>query len=99
MVSRMCSSPQIQATQRSMPMPKPPCGTVPYLRRSMYHSKASRGRLCSRMRCPPLVRRGDGHGNCGILARLWVLIRHASQMGTSREFDGAKVVSAGLWRR
>ena len=41
MVSRMCSSPQIQATQRSMPMPKPPCGTVPYLRRSMYQSKAS----------------------------------------------------------
>ena len=27
MVSRMCSSPHIQATQRSMPMPKPACGT------------------------------------------------------------------------
>ena len=45
MVSRTCSRPQIQATQRSMPMPKPPCGTVPYLRRSMYQSKASFGKL------------------------------------------------------
>ena len=35
MVSRMCSRPHIQATKRSMPMPKPACGTVPYLRRSM----------------------------------------------------------------
>ena len=44
MVSRMCSRPQIHATQRSIPMPKPPCGTVPYLRRSMYQLKASFGR-------------------------------------------------------
>ena len=29
MVSRTCSSPQIQATTRSMPIPKPECGTVP----------------------------------------------------------------------
>ncbi len=28
-VSRTCSSPQIHATTRSMPMPKPACGTVP----------------------------------------------------------------------
>ena len=28
-VSRTCSSLQIQATTRSMPMPKPPCGTLP----------------------------------------------------------------------
>ena len=28
-VSRTCSRPQIQATTRSMPMPKPPCGTEP----------------------------------------------------------------------
>ena len=27
--SRRCSRPQIQATTRSMPMPKPPCGTLP----------------------------------------------------------------------
>ena len=45
MVSRTCSRPQIQATQRSMPMPKPPWGTVPYLRRSMYQSKASLRKL------------------------------------------------------
>ena len=30
MVSRMCSSPQIQATARSTPMPNPACGTEPY---------------------------------------------------------------------
>ena len=29
MVSRTCSSLQIQATARSMPMPNPPCGTLP----------------------------------------------------------------------
>ena len=45
MVSRTCSRPQIQATQRSMPMPKPEWGTLPYLRRSRYHWKASMGRL------------------------------------------------------
>lgn len=28
-VSRTCSRPQIQATQRSIPMPNPPWGTVP----------------------------------------------------------------------
>ena len=28
-VSRTCSRPQIHATTRSMPMPKPPCGTEP----------------------------------------------------------------------
>src|SRR5580692_2309881 len=50
-VSRTCSKPQIQATARSMPMPNPECGTLPYLRRSRYHLKASSGRLCSRMRC------------------------------------------------
>ncbi len=32
MVSRMCSSPHIQATKRSTPMPKPACGTLPNLR-------------------------------------------------------------------
>ena len=47
MVSRMCSSPHIQATKRSTPMPNPPCGTLPYLRRSRYQLKASGGRLCS----------------------------------------------------
>ncbi len=31
MVSRTCSRPQIQATTRSTPMPKPACGTVPIL--------------------------------------------------------------------
>jgi len=41
---------QIHATQRSIPMPKPPCGTVPYLRRSIYQLKASRGSWCSSMR-------------------------------------------------
>src|SRR5579871_2048965 len=45
MVSRICSSPHIHATNRSTPMPNPACGTEPYLRRSRYHSKASRGRL------------------------------------------------------
>ena len=33
-----------------MPMPKPPCGTLPKRRRSRYHSNASRGSLCSSMR-------------------------------------------------
>ena len=28
-VSRTCSRPQIHATERSIPMPKPPCGTDP----------------------------------------------------------------------
>ena len=46
-VSRTCSRPQIQATARSMPMPKPPCGTLPNLRRSRYHLNASSGKLCS----------------------------------------------------
>ena len=49
-VSRTCSSPQIHATQRSIPMPNPPCGTVPYLRKSMYQLNASRGSPCSSMR-------------------------------------------------
>src|SRR5262249_529184 len=48
--SRRWSMPQIQVTQRSMPMPNPACGTVPYLRRSRYQSKASFGSLCSSMR-------------------------------------------------
>ena len=39
-VSRTCSSPQIQATHRSTPIPNPPCGTAPYFRKSRYHSKA-----------------------------------------------------------
>src|SRR6266853_3522319 len=47
MGTRRFSRPQIQATARSMPMPKPECGTLPYLRRSRYHLKASSGRLCS----------------------------------------------------
>ncbi len=34
MVSRTCSNPQIHATARSMPMPKPEWGTLPNLRRS-----------------------------------------------------------------
>src|SRR5579864_2704804 len=51
MVSRTCSRPQIQATARSMPMPNPPWGTLPNLRRSRYHLKASSGRPCSWMRC------------------------------------------------
>src|SRR5215471_4932134 len=50
-VSRTCSSPQIQATARSMPMPNPPWGTLPNLRRSRYHLNASAGKLCSWMRC------------------------------------------------
>ena len=33
MVSRICSKPHIHATNRSTPMPNPPCGTLPYLRR------------------------------------------------------------------
>jgi hypothetical protein len=45
-VSRTCSSPQIQATARSMPMPKPACGTPPNLRRSRYHLNASSGSSC-----------------------------------------------------
>ncbi|MNI26110.1 hypothetical protein D3C73_797940 [compost metagenome] len=36
-VSRTWSNPQIQATVRSSPRPKPECGTEPYVRRSMYH--------------------------------------------------------------
>src|SRR5579862_9922860 len=32
MVSRMCSRPHIHAVNRSTPMPKPACGTEPYLR-------------------------------------------------------------------
>ena len=43
--SRTCSRPQIHPTTRSMPMPKPPCGTDPKRRRSRYHSNASCGRL------------------------------------------------------
>ena len=35
----------IQAVARSMPMPKPACGTEPNLRKSRYHSNASFGRL------------------------------------------------------
>src|SRR6476659_891466 len=46
-VSRTCSNPQIQATARSMPIPKPACGTDPNWRRSRYHLKASSGRWCS----------------------------------------------------
>jgi hypothetical protein len=46
-VSRTCSRPQIQATARSMPIPKPECGTLPNFRRSRYHLKASSGSLCS----------------------------------------------------
>jgi len=38
MASRMCLSPQIQATVRSRPSPKPECGTEPKRRRSRYHS-------------------------------------------------------------
>ena len=34
--SRMCGSPQIHATVRSRPRPKPECTNVPYLRRSRY---------------------------------------------------------------
>src|SRR5580693_4250093 len=47
MVSRICSSPHIHATKRSMPIPNPACGTLPNLRRSTYQSNASRGSLCS----------------------------------------------------
>src|SRR5579863_7817484 len=46
-VSRTCSSPQIHATARSMPMPKPAWGTLPYFRRSRYHLNASSGSPCS----------------------------------------------------
>ena len=49
-VSRRWSIPQIHVTQRSMPMPNPACGTVPYLRRSRYQSNASFGSLCSSIR-------------------------------------------------
>ena len=47
MVSRTWWRPQIQATVRSTPRPKPACGTEPYWRRSRYQSKASSGSLCS----------------------------------------------------
>ena len=40
-VSRMCSMPHIHAVQRSIPIPKPPCGMPPYRRKSRYHSNAS----------------------------------------------------------
>src|SRR5437867_6164173 len=50
MVSRTCSSPQIQVTARSIPMPKPACGTDPNFLKSRYHSKASRGKSCSFIR-------------------------------------------------
>src|SRR6201987_1894984 len=46
-VSRTSSRPQIQATALSIPMPKPPWGTLPNLRKSRYHLKASSGRPCS----------------------------------------------------
>ncbi len=39
--------PQIHVTQRSIPMPNPACGTVPYFRMSRYHWNASTGRPCS----------------------------------------------------
>src|ERR1700733_5286767 len=45
-VSRTCSRPQIHATARSIPMPKPACGTPPNLRRSRYHLNASSGSSC-----------------------------------------------------
>src|SRR3990167_7338976 len=38
-LSLICSAPEIQRTTRSTPMPKPECGTEPYLRRSKYHSQ------------------------------------------------------------
>lgn len=38
MHSRTLSNPLIQLISRSQPRPNPPCGTVPYLRRSRYHS-------------------------------------------------------------
>jgi GTP cyclohydrolase II len=60
----MCSSPQIQATQRSIPIPKPPCGTGPYLRRSMYHSKASLQEAAGRF----IILRQDGRG-AGVAAQ------------------------------
>src|SRR3989338_5220567 len=50
MVSRMWGMPAIQAVVRSMPRPKPPWGTLPYLRRSRYQRKASSGSLFSRSR-------------------------------------------------
>src|SRR6266404_74820 len=50
-VSRTCSNPQIHATARSIPIPKPPCGTPPNFRRSRYHLNASSGKPCSRIRC------------------------------------------------
>src|SRR5579862_835092 len=46
-VSRTCSSAQIQATTRSIPIPKPECGTLPYFRKSKYHLNASSGKPCS----------------------------------------------------
>jgi hypothetical protein len=45
-VSRTWSSLPTHATVRSTPRPKPQCGTVPYRRRSRYHSYAARGSLC-----------------------------------------------------
>jgi hypothetical protein len=48
--SRICSMPQSQPVHRSMPIPNPPCGNVPYLRRSRYQLKDSSGRLSSRIR-------------------------------------------------
>ncbi len=37
-VSLTCSTPEIHATVRSRPSPKPECGTAPYLDSSRYHS-------------------------------------------------------------
>ena len=45
-VSRTWCRPQSHATQRSIPIPNPACGTEPKRRRSRYQSKASRGRSC-----------------------------------------------------
>lgn len=47
MVSRTWCRPQIQATVRSIPSPKPECGKLPYLRKSRYHSNASIGKPCA----------------------------------------------------
>lgn len=40
MALQMCSKPHIQAATRSMPMPKPECGTETNKRSSRYHLKA-----------------------------------------------------------
>ena len=51
-----------------MPMPKPACGTVPYVRTSRYHLKASSGRPCSSIRRSSSAQVVDAHAAADDLA-------------------------------